>query len=533
MYGEAAYGFARNHQVLLNVADGKRIALFVGDDPFDLSTGALEAYERSLDLRTGILTRTVRWRSPGGPAVDVVARRLVSLARPEIAAIDFAVTLVDGRAAIRIVSGINARVRNQEAAADPRVGAHLPEGALQTAHHEAAGTFGAVVQRTRTTRLAIVAATDHVVRTEGVPRTRREILHGRARPGIALTLDATLAAGESLGLTKLLAYCTSPRPPRGGAPRARARRHRAVPRSRVRRARGRAARRSRPLLEHIGRRDRRGRGAAAGCPVQPVQPVPVGRPRRPHEPRREGPVGRGLRGPLLLGHRDLRAAVLRLHAAGDRAGPAALPLRDPGQGTRPSRGDEPARRALPVADDRRRGGLGLLPGRHRPVPHQRGHRVCHREVRRRQRRPVAAARRRRRGRVRDRAAVGRPRRLHPRPRRGVLHQRGHGSGRVHGAGQQQRLHEPDGPRAPAVRRAARGRAGGRRARGLRPARRADRAGRRRGGRVAARRRPHAHPAGRRAWACMRRTTRSSTAPRGRSRRRRPRTTRSSSTTTRW
>src|SRR5215831_7667098 len=44
-YGEAAYGFARNHQVLLNVADGKRIGLRVGPDPFDLSTGGIEAYE--------------------------------------------------------------------------------------------------------------------------------------------------------------------------------------------------------------------------------------------------------------------------------------------------------------------------------------------------------------------------------------------------------------------------------------------------------------------------------------------------------
>ena len=68
-YGEAAYGYARNHQVLLNVADGKRIQLRVGDEPLDLSTGTIEAYERSLDLRSGVLARTVRWRSPGGTTV--------------------------------------------------------------------------------------------------------------------------------------------------------------------------------------------------------------------------------------------------------------------------------------------------------------------------------------------------------------------------------------------------------------------------------------------------------------------------------
>jgi hypothetical protein len=34
-----------------------------------------------------------------------------------------------------------------------------------------------------------------------------------------------------------------------------------------------------------------------------------------------------------------------------------------------------ARRALPVAHHRRRGVLGLFPGRDRPVPHQRRHRL--------------------------------------------------------------------------------------------------------------------------------------------------------------
>jgi beta-phosphoglucomutase len=204
-YGEAAYGYARNHQVLLNVADGKRIQLRVGDEPLDLSTGTIEAYERSLDLRTGVLSRTVRWRSPGGTTVEVVARRLVSLARPAIAACDLAVTLVDGEAPIQLVSAINARVRNQEASDDPRVGAHLPEGSLRTVHHESDGTWGAVVQRTRTTRLAIVAAADHVVRGGGTVALES----AASEAGTSLEIDAWLPVGGTVAVTKLLAYGTS------------------------------------------------------------------------------------------------------------------------------------------------------------------------------------------------------------------------------------------------------------------------------------------------------------------------------------
>ena len=208
-YGEVAYGYAKNHQVLLNVADGKRIQLHVGEDPFDLATGDVLAYERSLDLRTGVLTRSVRWRAPHGAVVDVVTRRLVSLTRPEVAAIDFAVTLAEGEVTLRVVSTINARARNQDVSDDPRVGAHLPDGALRTVHHEGSGTWGAVVQRTRATRLAVVAAADHELRGDAIAGAAAGPSSVAGENGVAMTVEVEAHAGTRLGLTKYLAYSTS------------------------------------------------------------------------------------------------------------------------------------------------------------------------------------------------------------------------------------------------------------------------------------------------------------------------------------
>ncbi|HSW42576.1 MAG TPA: beta-phosphoglucomutase [Patescibacteria group bacterium] len=208
-YGETAHGYAKNHQVLLNVADGKRIQLHVGDDPLDLATGTVEAYERSLDLRTGVLTRSIRWRAPRGAVVEVVARRLVSLTRPSISAIDYAVTVVDGTAPLRITSAINARVRNQEVSDDPRVGARLPEGALRTVHREASGTWGAVVQRTRNTRLAVVAAAEHDLLSDDTAKGSARTSSVATEDGVVLTLDVSGVAGARIALTKFLAYCTS------------------------------------------------------------------------------------------------------------------------------------------------------------------------------------------------------------------------------------------------------------------------------------------------------------------------------------
>ena len=59
-------------------------------------------------------------------------------------------------------------------------------------------------------------------------------------------------------------------------------------------------------------------------------------------------------------------------------------------------GPQPGRRAVPVAHDQRRGGVGLLRGRHRPVPHQRRDRLRPPALRRRQRRHRLPRHRRRR-----------------------------------------------------------------------------------------------------------------------------------------
>ena len=49
---------------------------------FALDRGTLESYQRKLDLRSGLLTRQVRWRSPGGQGLSLGFERFASLAQP-------------------------------------------------------------------------------------------------------------------------------------------------------------------------------------------------------------------------------------------------------------------------------------------------------------------------------------------------------------------------------------------------------------------------------------------------------------------
>jgi kojibiose phosphorylase len=65
---------------LANAPDWLPLTVWLDGERFSLHSGQVEAYQRSLDLRTGVLTRSVRWVSPGGKAATINFERFASLA---------------------------------------------------------------------------------------------------------------------------------------------------------------------------------------------------------------------------------------------------------------------------------------------------------------------------------------------------------------------------------------------------------------------------------------------------------------------
>lgn len=55
--------------------------VYVDDEPLDFVTADIREYERVLDMRTGVLTRHVRWMTPSGKDVVVDVDRMVSSSR--------------------------------------------------------------------------------------------------------------------------------------------------------------------------------------------------------------------------------------------------------------------------------------------------------------------------------------------------------------------------------------------------------------------------------------------------------------------
>lgn len=200
-YPEPGYGDPESEQTLVNVTNGKLIRLLVDDEPFDVRHGELTQHERVLDLRAGLLTRTARWRSPGGGTIQVKSTRLVSLTQRPVAAICYEVSPVEGPVRVVLQSKL---VANEPLPPRPpdRHGLVRPPPALVPERSQDSSAGMVMVHRTATSGLRIAAGMRHDVVGPGKPRLQPDRGDDFAR----VMVTAALAPGQRLRLVKYLAY---------------------------------------------------------------------------------------------------------------------------------------------------------------------------------------------------------------------------------------------------------------------------------------------------------------------------------------
>ena len=399
-HAEAAFGFARTGQTIVNVPDAKLMKLYVDDEPLNLSIADLEHYERSLDFRDGILRRSVIWRTPSGKRVQVDSTRMVSMTQRHLAVHDPRGHDAGGRRPDRHLLPAAQPPGRQGRVPRPQPVHGRGDRPSQGGGVRGPGARAAAALRPRgpdAAGLPVRQLADddrgrrrppdrHRGRRRDDPARGRgphqDGLPGRGDPG------QHHPTGEDGGLPLL-----ARRPGQGALrplrPHPRPGRRTTTSTTTTHEQREWfdefwASSRRADQRRRGHARARRARGPA-GDPLQPVQPRPGQRARRPAGRRRQGRHRVGLRGPLLLGLRDLRRPVPHLHDAGRRPEPAALPQPDAAGRPAPRPRDGAERRALPLAHDQRRGGLGLLRRRHRAGAHRRRRRLRPGAVRRRDR----------------------------------------------------------------------------------------------------------------------------------------------------
>lgn len=206
-YAEAGYGYPEDGQTVVNATNGKLIRLLVDDEPFDIRYGELLAHTRRLDLRSGLLVRQVRWRSPSGREIEVNSTRLVSFVQRSVAAIRYEVKPLDDQP-LRIVaqSELVANEPNAIKTRDPRAAAAL-EAPLEAEEQEVNNLRVVLVHRTSKSKLRMAAGMDHVVeKIDGI------VAGAEAGPDLGrVWLTVELQPGQELCFTKFLAYGWSSR----------------------------------------------------------------------------------------------------------------------------------------------------------------------------------------------------------------------------------------------------------------------------------------------------------------------------------
>ena len=163
-------------------------------------------FHQELDVRHGILTRTVTVRDALGRVTTVRSDRFVSQATPRLAAMRVTILPVDWSGSVTVRSGIDGRVANTNVAAHaPHTHRHLRPTALR----EPAPDTVLLEAETARSSIRIATAARTTVRLGGseVRPERRFDTDERGAVAHEFTMDA--AAGAPIVIEKVVHVCTS------------------------------------------------------------------------------------------------------------------------------------------------------------------------------------------------------------------------------------------------------------------------------------------------------------------------------------
>ena len=216
-HAEEAFGFARVGQTMVNVPDAKVIRLYVDDEPLLLPVADLLHYDRTIDFRTGVLSRDILWRTPGGKRVHIRSRRMVSFTQRHLAVLTFDVTMLDDAAPVAISSQILNRQDGEDeyhvpSAAmgegiDPRRAERIQRRVLVPQTHGGSEQQGRVMMgyQCANSKMTLGVAADHHMETSNHYTQHIHVDDDTAK----MTYRIDAQPGQTISLTKVVSYHTS------------------------------------------------------------------------------------------------------------------------------------------------------------------------------------------------------------------------------------------------------------------------------------------------------------------------------------
>jgi beta-phosphoglucomutase len=192
---------------LANCPDWLSLIVIVNGDRFRLDRGEILHYERTLDLRCGMLSRSVRWRSPTGKTLDLRFERFASLDDPHMLAVRCQITPIDFEGSLEVQASINGYPENQGFDHWER----LDQGQINQGQTNPGQTNQSqsdqgiwLKVRTRSTRIELGMAAKMTV--VGTPATL-QVANTPGYPTLTSTFSATV--GQIITIEKIVTVFTS------------------------------------------------------------------------------------------------------------------------------------------------------------------------------------------------------------------------------------------------------------------------------------------------------------------------------------
>lgn len=215
VYGEEAYGYARFHETIVSLPDGTGISIELDGESPGRSGRVLSKGSR-LDLRRGVLERSLLWEAPDGRRVRVFSERLVSLKRPTLAALRVRFRLEGGSGSAVVRCGLDTKPANVHAGKDPRVGAKFRDSPYDVISSRAEGPDASASLRTRASGLSLGLASfcSAELSDKAAPQTLKPegaVLGDPPYPALETSFRVPLADGAEIAVTRYLSYRRDPR----------------------------------------------------------------------------------------------------------------------------------------------------------------------------------------------------------------------------------------------------------------------------------------------------------------------------------
>lgn len=205
LYGESAYGFAKNNQKIASAPTPLNFVLTLNGERVDCATaGRLISHKREFGMDTGCLQRETLWRTADGSSVKISSNRLVSFKYASLVAIEYTVESVDFHGELSLQSGLHAVTAPVTDVNDPRVGTDVNSDDMEVLLKGGEGNQLHYIQRICSTGFYISALADHHLEWNGQHSLNVQPVAINA--GVATHYGVTMAPGEKLTLVKYVSY---------------------------------------------------------------------------------------------------------------------------------------------------------------------------------------------------------------------------------------------------------------------------------------------------------------------------------------